>query len=228
ATVRLMPSTAMEPLRTICAASDGGNLTVSHQKSPSFRISLIVPVASTCPCTKCPPTRESARIGRSRFTDLPGFSEPSADTRIVSGAISRFTASLSAETTVRQTPLTARESPGVSSPASGVCRRRRKPDGVGFISATSPIRSISPVNIDTALNEDIGAKPHGPTVPQLLPRDPAATDPLDSTGSERSRGDIELNGVDDARVERSAVQRGTALQDERRDPRVFQRAQRRG
>src|SRR5262249_51275149 len=46
ATVRLTPSRAIEPLRTICEASEGGNRIVSHQKSPSWRISSTVPVAS--------------------------------------------------------------------------------------------------------------------------------------------------------------------------------------
>src|SRR5204863_3857878 len=55
ATVRLIPSTEIDPFRTIHAASAPGNLMVSHHDSPSWRISSIVPVASTCPCTKCPP-----------------------------------------------------------------------------------------------------------------------------------------------------------------------------
>ena len=42
--------------------------TVSQWKSASGRSSSMLPIASTCPCTKWPPNRPSARSGRSRFT----------------------------------------------------------------------------------------------------------------------------------------------------------------
>ena len=55
--------------------------------------------------------------------------------------------------TVRQTPLTARLSPGASSPASGDAMRRRTPPLVGLRSTSSPTASTRPVNI--TLNQHI-------------------------------------------------------------------------
>src|SRR5262245_22870229 len=52
ATVRLMPSTATEPLWTKNGANDAGKLTVNQWNSCSGRSSSIRPTPSTCPCTK--------------------------------------------------------------------------------------------------------------------------------------------------------------------------------
>ncbi len=73
----------------------------------------------------------------------------------------------SADTTVKQTPLTATESPDASSGDKQVVRRRRNPDGVGLTSATSPSVSISPVNIVRCqpLDQHVRAKPERPAIP---------------------------------------------------------------
>ena len=78
---------------------------------------------------------------------MPRFREPSELARAVSGEMSAWTPSVSADTTVRQTPLTERLSPGASSGARVVVKRSRNPAWVGFTSTTSPIASIRPVNI---------------------------------------------------------------------------------
>ena len=110
-------------------------------------MSSIVPVASTWPCTKWPPSRASARIGRSRFTSAPRRSAPSAVTRAVSGEMSAWTRSTQLATAVRHTPLTARLSPGGDLGRDRRGQTQAEAGGVGFISATSPMASIRPVNI---------------------------------------------------------------------------------
>src|SRR5882672_10397147 len=68
--------------------------------------------------------------------------------------MSAWIPSASHETAVRQTPFTARLSPGTISEAIGVVSLSLNPAGVGLTSATSPSASISPVNIP--LYQDIG------------------------------------------------------------------------
>src|SRR4029078_6087481 len=160
-------------------------------------------------------------MGRSRLTRSPRFSEPSADTRIVSGETSMLTPSGSAETTVRQTPFTASESPGVSADDRSVFRRTRNPAGVGFTSAISPMVSMSPVNmLHAPLYKDIGAEPPGPAGFQPVPGESPLTNPVDSQGAYTSRSDIEVHRVDHSGIERGAMQRGAPLQHEGGDPRA--------
>src|SRR3954468_17431586 len=187
----------------------------------------MLPVASTCPWTKCPPIRASARTGRSRFTWSPRCSEPSAETLMVSGEISMWTPSAgSADTTVRQTPFTASESPGVSSADKSVCRRSRKPAGVGFISATWPTVSINPVNMRYApLYQHIGAEPQSTAVVQRLPGEPASANPVHSHGADGGRADIDVDGIDHGGVERGAVQRGAPFEHQRGHPACVKRAE---
>ena len=97
---------------------------------------------------------------------MPRFRAPSADTRSVSGDTSMWTPSASAETTVRQTPLTATESPGLTSSDRGVVTRSRNPAGVGLTSATSPSVSTIPVNmfLYPALDQHVLAEPGGAAI----------------------------------------------------------------
>ncbi len=79
----------------------------------------MVPVPSTWPCTRCPPSRPSSRIGRSRLTGSPAASAP----RQLRSRVSRITSAVNpvavASTTVRHTPLTAIESPCAASVDDG-------------------------------------------------------------------------------------------------------------
>src|SRR5260221_1854168 len=168
------------------------------------------PVASTGPGRKWPRMRASARIGRSMFTTAPRFSEPRADTRMVSGDTSMCTPLASAETTVKQTPFTATESPAVSSVDKDVISRRRNPDGVGLTSATSPRVSMSPVNI--SLYQQVLAEPHRAAIPQTLPRHPAFPDPLQPPWPEGHGGDVEVDLVDEGGVPRGPGERGATLE----------------
>ena len=71
ATVRLMPSMAMEPFSTTYRSSCGGAEMMYHTALPSLRKLVMVPTPSIWPETMCPPKRPSAAMARSRFTRLP-------------------------------------------------------------------------------------------------------------------------------------------------------------
>src|SRR5205823_10466098 len=92
--------------------------------------------------------RESARIGRSRFSTVPFFKLPRLVRSSVSRDISAVNIRLAIERTVRQTPLTAMLEPVQRSsntvfPVTAIVRKLP----VSSISTTSPTSSIIPVNI---------------------------------------------------------------------------------
>ena len=60
--------------------------------APTARARAIVPVPSTWPCTRCPPSRPSSRIGRSRLTGTPAASAP----RQLRSRVSRITSAVNA------------------------------------------------------------------------------------------------------------------------------------
>src|SRR6185503_3960319 len=200
ATVRLTPSTATEPLRMKYGARLRSKDTVSQCESPSGRISSTTPVPSTWPCTKWPPTRPSAAIGRSRFTLWSCRSDPSVVTRAVSGPISACTSPCCAVTTVRHTPLTARLSPGVSTGASVERMRIRNPPAAGISSATVPTASMRPVNI--SLNECIWPEQFHLRINQPRQRPRPAAEQRHPFGPEHGRRHIELDVIHDIFVPR--------------------------
>ncbi|COY24865.1 Uncharacterised protein [Mycobacterium tuberculosis] len=123
-------------MRTTSQCSEGQRATIS-------------PVASTCPCTMCPPSRLPSAAARSRFTRLPGRSSPRLDRFSVSAITSAVNwPSGNTSTTVRHTPLTAIESPW---PASAVTIGPRMVSRAASTRAsrpvTSPRSSTIPVNI---------------------------------------------------------------------------------
>ena len=102
---------------------DAREAVLAHARRPS-------PTPSTWPCTMWPPRRSAARSGSSRFTARAGArSPPSGERRSVSCMTSAPKRSPSTAVAVRQTPLTATESPSPSSPASA--RRERQAHAVG-------------------------------------------------------------------------------------------------
>src|SRR6185295_15270938 len=116
-TVRDTPSTAIEPFSTTYLSSSEGGSIRTTRELPSSVTDSIVPVPSTCPCTRWPPSRSLARSGSSRFTSSPIWSGASDVRRSVSGMTSAANEPFSRSVAVRQTPFTAIESPGSSSSA---------------------------------------------------------------------------------------------------------------
>src|SRR6266498_1945129 len=128
---------------------------------PSWLTDSTVPVPSTCPCITWPPRRSPARSGSSRLTSSPSASGSSDVLRSVSGITSAANDPLLRSTAVRQTPLTAIESPGASSAASAVST-----SSLPALSArTTPLSATSPVNISPLLqagdDQDVVLDPLG-------------------------------------------------------------------
>ena len=148
ATVRLMPSMAIDPFMMIWRSVPSSASMVYHTALSSRWMRRIVPTASMCPDTTWPPNRPSAAMARSRFTGLPACREP----RLLWRKVSCMTSALNwfgpSEVTVRQTPFTAMESPSrvfsstVCAPMDRVAewapRRRAR---------TVPTSSTMPVNM---------------------------------------------------------------------------------
>ena len=111
ATVRLMPSMAMEPFMMMWRKVTSSASMVYHTALSSRWMRRIVPTASMCPDTKWPPNRPSAAMARSRFTGLPVCRPPRLLRRRVSCMTSALKWVAPSEVTVRQTPFTAMESP---------------------------------------------------------------------------------------------------------------------
>ncbi len=87
ARVRLMPSIVIEPLGMRYGIILGVVCMVRRDSSGVCLKSAIVPTASTCPCTKWPPSGESGVSDGSRLTLSAGFSELS----VLRSSVSRMT-----------------------------------------------------------------------------------------------------------------------------------------
>src|SRR5581483_6756753 len=105
-TVRLHPSTVMEPFSTTKRRNSAGIDT-----SRSGAAARISPTASTWPCTMWPPRRSPTRTGRSRLTGSPGRRSPRLDRSRVSSTASAAHQPSPCSTTVRHTPFTAIDAP---------------------------------------------------------------------------------------------------------------------
>ena len=75
-TVRLTPSTAIEPLGARKARSPAGAAISSSRASPSRRDRASCPTPSTWPATRWPPSGSPMRSGRSRWTRSPARRSP--------------------------------------------------------------------------------------------------------------------------------------------------------
>ena len=124
ATVRLMPSTAIEPLWTMIRRE----LRREADRQP-VELGFRRAAPRRGRSRRRAPARSGRRTGRRRAAAargsraLPRGSAPSVVTRSVSGPTSAWISPCSARMTVRHTPLTARLSPGCSSAR----QRRRDP-----------------------------------------------------------------------------------------------------
>src|SRR4051812_21090799 len=181
--------------------------------NPSSRTSRTTPRPSTWPWTMWPPRRSAGRSGSSRLTVLSGSSAPSEERRSVSCITSAPKSSPPHRPmAVRQTPLTAIESPSLSSRASGEETLSRTPSRVWSTRCTVPRSCTSPVNTGSPLpepgtHEQIVADPvaieceraHG--VGDQL--DPAALErvarlaPADDEGREEQPRLVDLAGVEE-------------------------------
>ena len=101
----------------VAARARADSEIVSQYDSPCGWTASRMPVASTWPWTKCPPSRAPALSGPLEVQQGPGLRRPHGrDPRVSAGERpSDDAGARRAVTTVRQTPLTARLSPGVSS-----------------------------------------------------------------------------------------------------------------
>ena len=97
--------------------------------------------------------------------------------------------------TVRQTPLTARLSPGAARGASGDAIRRRKPPLVGLRSTSSPTASTRPVNI--SLNQHVGTERLDAPLDELRRRKRPSVEERHAAGPEHVRRDVEPHVVDE-------------------------------
>ena len=82
--VRLTPSTAIDPLDTRRGVQAGSMPKARNSHSPSCRRSRSVAVVSICPWTKCPPSRAPTLSARSRLTRSPAV----PDSQV--GSVERF------------------------------------------------------------------------------------------------------------------------------------------
>src|SRR6266436_8210673 len=160
ATVRLMPSRAIEPFIAMYRASFSGTLTPNHQFAPSDSRRATRPAPSTWPCMKWPPSSFIAVRGRSRLTRVPGFISPKLVRRSVSPERSAAKLSPEISTAVRQQPFTAMLPDFASPAASGPAFTRiRAPESLRSSDSIVPTYSTSPVNIvQIYLNCEIDAK----------------------------------------------------------------------
>ena len=155
ATVRLIPSTAIEPSGTTRSSHDGSSSRTRNHAAASVPVvaasafhEMMRAVPVTCPITMWPPNRPSARSALSRFTREPCASFRKVVFASVSPTASTENVDRVAAMTVWQTPSTLTESPSASPEATEghwipirmTCESPR-------IESTVPMASINPVNI---------------------------------------------------------------------------------
>ncbi len=148
ATVRLMPSMAMDPFSTMKRRMAGSAPMRYHTALSSSSMERIVPVPSMCPETICPPKRPPASMARSRFTGLPGRSCPSEERFSVSCITSAEKLVRVKSVTVRHTPLVAMLSPRRTSSSTFEAETVSTQECAPLrMEATRPTSSTMPVNI---------------------------------------------------------------------------------
>ena len=162
ATVRLTPSTAIDPFSTTYRSRSAGSSILTSSPSPTAVRSSTLATPSTWPWTRWPPRRPPRAMGRSRLTRSPAARPPRAVRRRVSATRSAANPAAVASATVRQQPLTATDSPSRSSPArNGASTSSRAPlaSSAAARAATVPVPSTIPVNISpSSLARSIGGR----------------------------------------------------------------------
>src|SRR4051812_17659960 len=215
ATVRLIPSTAIDPLRTMNGASADGNWIVIQCASPAARIDRRCPTPSTWPCTKWPPKRLSARMERSRLIVCPGLSLPSVVTRTVSGPMSACRYVASRRVAVRHTPFTDTLSPSCSSGAMAVAIVMCIPPASAVTASRRPTLSMRPVNI--AFDQHVRSEHFHIAIDERRRGDVATRKHRYSSGPEPHGRYVHLEVVHDPRVPHRSLQRRPTFHQEALD-----------
>src|SRR5690606_15640360 len=146
-TVRLTPSTVIEPRGMVTAATPAGTRMSRSRASSRSATASTVPTPSTCPWTRWPPRRSPTRSARSRFTASPGVNSRK---RVRSSEVRTTCALNSPElvaVTVRHAPSTATLSPRPRSSYGAAIVRSSPPSGPGAARRTSPTAVTIPVNM---------------------------------------------------------------------------------
>src|SRR5215207_9944653 len=172
-----------------------------------------------------PPSRSVARSASSRLTPEPRAASASDERRSVSCITSALNWPSAIAVAVRQTPLTATESPSAISPASRVRTPSVTPPSVASMTTTLPRSCTSPVN--TSPFPEPRGDQHVAGDPFDVERERARRlgDPLDALALERvarvgaaddDRGEEQPQLVELARVEEGAGELRAALEQQRR------------
>src|SRR3954468_4044656 len=215
-------------------------MRTTSQCSPGTR-PTISPMPSTCPCMRCPPNRVWGVTARSRLTCAPAVTEP----RLLRLSVSAMTSVLQTPSvtsvTVRQTPLTAIESPRATScrtRSARICstaasdwssRTTRVPTSstIPVNTSTPSVRGLLPTSVPGRAQPDrhVPAQ-EGDVDDRELQR---LADPANSQVADQGRSGAEQLGcemdhclVDEASTEERGGQGGAALQQDPADVPVVQ------
>src|SRR2546428_580495 len=230
ATVRLTPSTAIEPFMTIKSTRSSAKRIPNLRPLPSGRTHSTTPTPSTWPCTKWPPSRSPARMARSTFTRSPVERRPMVVRDRVSGETTASNHPSPRSVAVRQTPSIATLSPAESSEANGASTRSRTSSPRRSRRTTRPVLSTRPVNISITPGEDQrpldpeiptdGTDPHVPDVRRVpQPSDPSASEHGQGAASAQDAPRHEQNQtIGHAGVEHGAQNFRAALHQHACDP----------
>src|SRR4051812_3787216 len=182
---------------------------------------------STWPCTTWPPRRSVGRSGSSRLTGVPSRASASEERRSVSCITSAEKCPSAIRVAVRQTPLTATESPSAISGARPVRTASRTPSAPASTAETVPRSWTSPVNTSPLPQPRGDQDVVGDTLDVEAQRAGGLGDLLDALALERvarARAadhhgrDEQPDLVDLAGVEERAGQVRAALEQDRGDP----------
>src|SRR5512132_3644848 len=146
ATVRLTPSTAIDPFIATKRWSASGASIATRTPSFSRSTEATTPTASTCPCTQWPPSSSPTRSARSRLTRAPAPRPPSVVRATVSGTAVAWNTPSWTRSTVRQTPFTATLAPGSGSAPNPERIASRSPPAALPTRSTVPTRDTMPLN----------------------------------------------------------------------------------
>src|SRR5690349_8928183 len=177
ATVRLTPSTAIEPFSATNLEIEAGSSMVTSLPLAAACTDLMAAVVSMWPWTRWPSRVSAAWSGSSRLTSLPAVSAPRLVRRLVSGTTSAKKTGPCFLTTVRQAPLTATLLPTFR---CFVIQAWSMPIRSPRTSTTLEVALTIPVNISA--DQEIIAEPGHIHLVQRL----CAVEPLDAETAQRA------------------------------------------